>query len=256
MSPAESFAVNMEYFLLDPEFACRRPAVSSYFRQLFGVEDQPQCEPRLMFYTIVEQPGKWMKVDWKKVYGVFLAVADPGGESLLGRWGHASLLIVQCAPHREVVSEECWNDQEHHVFLDYHSNPLGYEFQKDMSISDGLFGRHLAQLHPFTYANRVQYYLEREKRGLTFFELRSEVKSHAEMVRDILYFMFESFLAYRGTWNHLNKNCVTHLHESLQSSLPELQAVTLMPLTTPLELAKRYQEAGVAVPTVRLEPDL
>lgn len=35
-SPAENFAVNLEYFLLDPEFSCRRPAVARYLSGLLG----------------------------------------------------------------------------------------------------------------------------------------------------------------------------------------------------------------------------
>nr|GFD54812.1 hypothetical protein [Tanacetum cinerariifolium] len=35
-SPLEFVAVNMEYFLLDPAYACRRPALYDYYKQLFN----------------------------------------------------------------------------------------------------------------------------------------------------------------------------------------------------------------------------
>lgn len=33
---SEKFAVNLEYFLLDPEYACRRPSLFQYYKELFG----------------------------------------------------------------------------------------------------------------------------------------------------------------------------------------------------------------------------
>ena len=35
-SPAEAFAVNLEWYLLDPRYPCRRPALAAWFRQQLG----------------------------------------------------------------------------------------------------------------------------------------------------------------------------------------------------------------------------
>src|SRR3546814_8886738 len=37
-SPAEFVAVNLEYFVLDPAYACRRPALHRYFVAHFGAD--------------------------------------------------------------------------------------------------------------------------------------------------------------------------------------------------------------------------
>ena len=45
-SPVEFVAVNLEYFLLDPAYACRRPALYHYFAAHFGDEPpQASCAP-------------------------------------------------------------------------------------------------------------------------------------------------------------------------------------------------------------------
>src|SRR6185295_13536115 len=45
-SPVEFVAVNLEYFLLDPAYACRRPALERYFAAHFGsVPPQAKCAP-------------------------------------------------------------------------------------------------------------------------------------------------------------------------------------------------------------------
>ena len=44
----ESFAVNLEYFVMDPEFACRRPAVHAFYANHFGFDPHPNrsCRPQ------------------------------------------------------------------------------------------------------------------------------------------------------------------------------------------------------------------
>ena len=49
-SPAEFVAVNLEYFLLDPAYACRRPALYRYFAAHFGsAPPQAECAPDLVY---------------------------------------------------------------------------------------------------------------------------------------------------------------------------------------------------------------
>ena len=45
-SPLEFVAVNLEYFLLDPSYACRRPSLHRYFSEHFGWAPEPaDCTP-------------------------------------------------------------------------------------------------------------------------------------------------------------------------------------------------------------------
>jgi Mlc titration factor MtfA (ptsG expression regulator) len=42
-SPLEFVAVNMEYFLLDPSYACRRPSLYRYYKEHFGWAPPQGC---------------------------------------------------------------------------------------------------------------------------------------------------------------------------------------------------------------------
>src|SRR3546814_16735207 len=49
-SPAEFVAVNLEYFVLDPAYACRRPALHRYLVAHFGAAPpHPACAPGLPY---------------------------------------------------------------------------------------------------------------------------------------------------------------------------------------------------------------
>src|SRR5690606_20612254 len=50
-SPREFVAVNLEHYLLDPEYACRRPQLAAYFDAHFGhaPPGRAACEAELAF---------------------------------------------------------------------------------------------------------------------------------------------------------------------------------------------------------------
>ena len=49
-SPVEFVAVNLEYFLLDPAYACRRPALDRFFAAHFGsAPSQAPCAPDFVY---------------------------------------------------------------------------------------------------------------------------------------------------------------------------------------------------------------
>src|SRR5690606_26935052 len=53
VNPREFVAVNFEYFLLDPEYGCRRPALDRHFRQHFGWQPagRADCERDLAYLS-------------------------------------------------------------------------------------------------------------------------------------------------------------------------------------------------------------
>ena len=57
-SPAEAFAVNLEWYLLDPQYRCRRPVLAAWYRQEFGPAALPEAAfGHAMLRLVVCAPG-------------------------------------------------------------------------------------------------------------------------------------------------------------------------------------------------------
>src|SRR5690606_23405317 len=90
-SPAEFVAVNLEHFLLDPQYACRRPALHRYFSDHFDWAPEPvECAPGIPYLdAAVEQGGQHLALlDPGRVYQVDYLLAE-GNHELMSRWGHS-----------------------------------------------------------------------------------------------------------------------------------------------------------------------
>ena len=101
-SPREFVAVNLEHYLLDPEYACRRPALAAWFDAHFG-EVPSGREPCAEGLAFVQDPAAGAEplqlLDPARVYAVDYLLAE-GGPGVASHWGHAMLRLVVCAPGR------------------------------------------------------------------------------------------------------------------------------------------------------------
>jgi hypothetical protein len=106
-SPKEFVAVNMEYFLLDPAYACRRPALYRYYQQHFGWAPaaKDECPKGFAFLNAGNDFAKQPlgTVDPERVYAVDYLLAEANQE-WASRWGHSMLRLVICAPGRPRVA--------------------------------------------------------------------------------------------------------------------------------------------------------
>src|SRR6185312_15228956 len=101
----ESFAVNMEYFLLDPEFACRRPSEFEYLRDYFGFDPYPSrscklnTKLRLSAASADDPSGGQIDLDPSRIYQVHFLLAG-AGQAFDSAFGHAMFRLIVCAPTR------------------------------------------------------------------------------------------------------------------------------------------------------------
>src|SRR6185437_14115035 len=137
----EAFAVNMEYFILDPEYGCRRPAVDSYYRKLLGMTSAPQCQLDTTVRLNSDNPELNLKtsvnLDPTRIYDIHYLLAS-SGSSLDSRWGHAMYRVIVCAPWRAKVGPECLQDVQYHVILSYRADVSDLV----LSYMKGLDGRY------------------------------------------------------------------------------------------------------------------
>ena len=127
-APAEFMAVNLEYFLLDPEYACRRPALHRYFSGHFGwTPPSNACPTTLPYLQAEEGEPPLLELDPARVYAIDYLLAE-GNEKPMSRWGHSMLRLVVCAPGR-APGPDCRLDLSHHRVLSFRA------FVGDVQIS-------------------------------------------------------------------------------------------------------------------------
>lgn len=162
-SPKEFVAVNMEYFLLDPSYACRRPALNQYLRDHFGwAPRQDTCAKGLPFLNagsdFARQPLG--EIDPERVYEVDYLLAE-ANQNWVSRWGHSMLRLVICKPGRP-RGPDCRLDLDRHLVLSYRA------FVNDVQLSswDGLIGNYPSRLFVLPLGQVVDEYTKTELRSL------------------------------------------------------------------------------------------
>jgi len=163
-SPLEFVAVNMEYFLLDPNYACRRPALFRYYKKHFGWAP-PAQDTCAKTYAFLNAGNDFAKtplghVDPERVYEIDYLLAE-ANQNLVSRWGHSMLRLVICAPGRP-RGPDCRLDLDQHLVLSYRA------FVGDVQLSswDGLVGKYPSRLFVLPLAQVIDEYTKTELRGL------------------------------------------------------------------------------------------
>ncbi len=248
-SPREYVAVNLEHYLLDPVYACRRPALAAYFDARFGMTRPPpgRCAPGLAFVQDPATGAEPVRVlDPAQVYAVdYLLAGD--GEGMASRWGHAMLRLVVCAPGRE-PGPDCRLDLQHHLVLSFRA------FVDDLQISSwrGLTGGYPSRLFALPLDQVVDEYTRTELRDLHAIPLALS----PEEVTAVALRAAQLHWSYDGRYLFASNNCAVETWKLLHDAVPRLAA---LPLRTvfPNGLARRLQRHGVVdaavVPADRAE---
>ena len=199
-SPKEYIAVNMEYFLLDPSYGCRRPALNQYLTEHFGWAPQQQsCAKGLPFLNagsdFARQPLG--EIDPERVYEVDYLLAE-ANQNLVSRWGHSMLRLVICKPGRP-RGPDCRLDLDQHLVLSYRA------FVNDVQLSswDGLVGAYPSRLFVLPLAQVIDEYTKTELRSLASVPLTLSREEIENLVRQAA----EMHWTYDGNYWFLSNNC-------------------------------------------------
>ncbi len=243
-SPRETLAVNFEYFLLDPEFRCRRPALNQFFESHFDWVpfEAGHCSTEQRVF--LSQSGEARDLDPSRVYQVHYLFAARG-EKMMSRWGHAMYRLVVCAPEREQVGPDCLKDLHHHLVLSYRANVA------DLVIDywGGLFGKYPSQLFVYTLSEIIEEYTKGELR-----ELRSlPIRLNSDEVRAFVQQSREQYWAYLGRYYFFSNNCATEACDLLQATQSQESEIQRIRSISPLGLYDELIRRG-AVDTTVLEP--
>jgi hypothetical protein len=209
-SPKEFIAVNMEYFLLDPSYACRRPALNQYLRDHFGwAPEQQACAKGLPFLNagsdFARQPLG--EIDPERVYEVDYLLAE-ANQNWVSRWGHSMLRLVICKPGRP-RGPDCRLDLDQHLVLSYRA------FVNDVQLSswDGLVGAYPSRLFVLPLGQVIDEYTKTELRSLASIPLRLDRQEVENLVRQAA----EMHWSYDGNYYFLSNNCAVESLKLLRS---------------------------------------
>ena len=200
----------MEYFLLDPSYACRRPALNQYLRDHFGwAPSQNDCVSGLPFLNagtdFARQPLG--EIDPERVYEVDYLLAE-ANQNWVSRWGHSMLRLVICAPGRP-RGPDCRLDLDQHLVLSYRA------FVNDVQLSswDGLTGAYPSRLFVLPLSQVIDEYTKTELRSLASIPLKLSRQEVESLVRQAA----EIHWSYDGNYYFLSNNCAVESLKLLRS---------------------------------------
>ncbi|MBU8976121.1 DUF4105 domain-containing protein [Lysobacter sp. MMG2] len=236
--PSEYFAVNLEHYLQDPQYACRRPALARYLRERVGAAPvvASQCIDDLVYVDAGEgEGGALASIDPARVYAIDYLLAE-GNAQPMSRWGHSMLRVVVCAPGR-ALGPECRLDLAHHRVLSFRA------FVDDVQVSSwrGLTGRYPSRLFVLPMEQVIDEYTKVELRGLRSVPLRLE----RDEIAAVLERTAQLHWSYDGRYYFLGNNCAAETWKLLHDSVPRLAGQGIGSIT-PTGLLRRLEDAGVA----------
>jgi len=246
-NPREFVAVNLEYFLLDPEYGCRRPALHRHFSAHFGWQPAHarQCPTDYPYLNAGLEPQRDVlgRLDPERVYQVHYLLAEPN-DAWVSRWGHSMLRLVICAPETP-RGPDCLLDLDQHLVLSYRA------FVGDVQLSswDGLIGAYPSRLFILPLAQVVDEYTKLELRGLASVPLqlpRPELETLVERA-------VEQHWSYDGDYYFLSNNCAVETLKLLRSGTAraDLQALDSI---TPTGLLEVLRARGLTDDSVLEDP--
>lgn len=237
--PSEFVAVNLEYFVLDPDYACRRPALHRYFVAHFGLPatDAAACPPGLPFLDADVQAGEasLLALDPARVYAIDYLLAE-GNDRAMSRWGHSMLRLVICAPGR-ARGPDCRLDLAHHRVLSFRA------FVGDVQISGwrGLTGSYPSRLFLLPLDQVIEEYTRVELRGLRSIPLRLQ----RDEIAGLLERAAQLHWSYDGRYYFIGNNCAVETWKLLHDGAPRLAEAPLASIT-PTGLLRKLERAGLA----------
>lgn len=220
-SPLEFVAVNLEYFLLDPGYACRRPSLHRYFREHFGWQpaEVQDCASGLPILNAGHDFGRTplVTLDPERVYEVDYLFAE-ANDAWVSRWGHSMLRLVICAPGRP-RGPQCRLDLEHHLVLSFRA------FVGDVQLStwDGLTGVYPSRLFVLPLGQVIDEYTKVELRSLASIPMklqRDEIESLVERSAEMHW-------SYDGDYYFLSNNCAVETLKLLRSGTARAELTAL-----------------------------
>lgn len=243
-SAAESFAVNFEFFLLDPEFKCHKPLLFDFFStKIFKYIPFPKSSCTMVnkvFETAnILENGRsdFVDFDFKRLYQVHYLLADKGSD-ISSKWGHSMIRFVFCAPERTSKGPDCLKDLSYHKVLSFRAAPTS----DSVSVLKGLTGKYPSFLYVLPLTQIIVDYTVDELRPLKSVPLNLS----EEQMKKVFLRALEVHWSYRGKYYFINNNCAVETLNLIKTVLPEKTDLENLDAITPQGVLDILSEVGIA----------
>jgi len=241
-NPEENFAVNLEYFLLDPEYKCRKSVLYKIYSHFLNVEpfkDLTCQSSHIVFVApnISRINGYFYNIDFSRVYAIHYLFAGEGPE-LASRFGHSMLRLIICSPQRKVIDEKCLNDIDQHLVVSFRASIMDLNTE----ILKGLNGSYPSVEYIFSMSSIISEYTERELRLLKSLPLVLNNEEKTSLLDAII----ETHWTYEGQYKFLTNNCADETLQLLKRGLPYNEKVQELTISRPDTLFNDLKRIGIA----------
>ncbi len=232
---AESFAVNMEYYTMDPEFMCRKPSMFAFFKNHFGFDPFPNRSCGINNIVMMSTNSGFIPtvLDTKRVYRIDYLLASPGKEIMSG-FGHSMFRLIVCAPERldpitnkiipaTPMGKKCLEDKLYHIVVSYRANVE----DATLNYFKGLFGGYPSMLFILSFSDVLDEYNRDELRDVMSHPLLLSQKEKEDFITRVK----EEHWNYRGSYKFVNNNCAVESYDLLKSALDRSQLQSKSSLT-------------------------
>lgn len=223
----EAFAVNAEYFVLDADYACRKPAMFEYMKSILGEDKHPSRSCRINRTVMMSTSAGFFpaQVDASRVYRIDYLLAAPG-KDLSSGFGHSMFRLVMCAPeHYDPISnkvipatpygKKCLEDKLFHLVVSYRANVE----DATLNYVKGLLGGYPSMLFILNFSDVLDEYNRDELRDVVSYPLTLSEKEKKDVLNKIL----EDHWNYRGSYKFITNNCAVESYNLLKNALDRSQ---------------------------------
>lgn len=220
---AESFAVNMEYFTMDPEFMCRKPSMFDYYKRLLGVDPYPNRNCKVSNTIMMSSQIGYVptELDPRRVYRIDYLLAS-AGKGIMSGFGHTMFRIIICAPKRfDPISNrtiaatpfgpKCLQDKMFHLVVSYRANVDDGK----LDYWKGLTGGYPSILFLLNFNDVLDEYNRDELRDIMSYPLNLSTLEREDFIGRVK----EEHWNYRGAYKFINNNCAVESYDLLKSAL-------------------------------------
>lgn len=241
-SPEETFAVNMEHFLLDPQYKCRKPSMHAYLSKALNHVpfESKVCQQETRLVPVINMDASVQKqrvLDPEKLYEVHYFFAGQG-KNMMSRWGHAMLRLVMCAPNRTAVDEKCLQDRAHHLVLSFRADITNF----NIDYIKGLTGKYPSKMFVLSMADVIKEYTAGELRDLYSIPLKMNEEQKKLLISQVL----ERYWGYQSKYYFVTNNCADETLNLLKNVYLDDMDIVDMKVLTPLAIKTKFEEQGLA----------
>ena len=239
----EAFAVNMEFFLMDPDYKCRRPSGYEFLATHFQHRpfQNQACEKGQHVLTTLNSTeivgNIYEPLDVSRVAAVHYLLAGDG-DAMMSKWGHSMIRLVICAPHRKVLDDECLKDIAYHRVISYRAGVT------DLAISTtkGISGGYPSRLYVMPLLNVIHEYTQLELRELLSYPVRLTRAQIADFIQKVT----EQNWTYRGKYYFSTNNCATETFNLFRMVVPNNIKFAELTINTPKGVRDALFSAGLS----------